>query len=301
MRRAAARLGYQPDEVGRSLRRRETRTVGLVIADIVNPFFPALVKAVEEVLQSAGYGLVLADAAEDPDREIASIRQLLARRVDAMLLTPCHRLHSRAAVIESAQQVTTIQLDRYATPQADHIGMDHSQAVADVLQHLSDTGRQHPVFIGSASSMSTARDRQRAYVKHAAIIDSAAADRTLLGAFTADWGRQAAPEAMTRWPDTDALVCANDLIALGATEELARQGINVPEQVAVVGFDDTMFAVLKQPSLTSVRQPLDEMARRAVALITEQSHPASPQRVLLPAALIIRDSSAATKSLSSRG
>jgi LacI family transcriptional regulator len=292
VRAAASRLGYEPDAVGRSLRRQETLTVGLVVPNITNAFFPALVQAVEDALQLEGYGLLLADASDDPVRELASVRRLLARRVDALFITPCHRYRSRAAIIESARQVTTVQLDRYASSRADYVGMDHDLAVRDVLEHLAAVGKKHPAMIGSDPAMSTAWERQRSYIRRVGSIDAAGVDRVLVGTFTFDWGRTAAAKVLQAWPEVDALLCANDLIALGATEELRRRGVKVPEQVAVVGFDDTLFATLKEPSLTSVRQPLTEMAREAVALIPARSRAQRTGfvRTLLPATLTIRNS-----------
>jgi LacI family transcriptional regulator len=290
---AAKELGYAPDEVGRSLRKRETRTVGLVVADITNPFFPALVKEVAAGLHAAGFGLLLTDSSDDPELELESVRLLLARRVDALLITPCHRQRSRAAVLEASQQVPTVQLDRFASAAADYIGMDHDAAVKELLAHLSDTGHSHPAMIGSDPHVSTAWERQMAYLKRSATFDPVAPQRLLVGTFSFDWGREAAVEMLRRWPETDALVCANDMIALGAIEQLGRIGVKVPADVAVVGFDDTMFAMLKEPSLTSVRQPLGEMAKAAVGLVTGTHPRERPVREKLPATLKIRDSTRA--------
>jgi len=292
VRRAAEELGYAPDEVARSLRKQETRTVGLVIADITNPFFPALVKSVAEALRAAGFGLLLADASNDPDQELDSVRRLLARRVDALLITPCHRQRSRRAVLEASERVPTVQLDRFASSAADYVGMDHDRAVGEVLAHLSDSGRRHPAMIASDPHVSTAWERQSAYLRRSVAFDPAAAERLLVGTFSFDWGREAAMQVQSRWPEVDALVCANDLIALGALEQLTRIGVKVPSQVAVVGFDDSMFATLKEPSLTSVRQPVAEMAQAAVDLVLAGQDRHRPVRQKLPAVLQIRDSTA---------
>ena len=292
VRRAAQELGYAPDEVGRSLRRRETRTVGLVVADIANPFFSALVQAVAAALRAAGLGLLLADASEDPELELESVRLLLARRVDALIITPCHRQRSRAAVLEASRRIRTVQLDRFASAAADYIGMDHDRAVRDVLQHLSATGRTRPAMIASDPHVSTAWERQSSYLRRSAVVDVKAPGRLLVGTFSFDWGQQAAAELLGRWPETDSIVCANDLIALGAIEWMTRSGVKVPRDVAVVGFDDTIFATLKEPSLTTVRQPLAEMAQAAVDLVTGGLLHDRPRREKLAATLQVRDSTA---------
>lgn len=280
VRAAAAELGYQPDQVGRSLRRQETQTIGLVVADITNPFFPALVQAVEEALREAGFGLLLADAQNDPDVEARSVQLLLARRVDALVITPVDRARSAATVAAAARAVPVVQLDRRATAATHYVGMDHDRAIADILAHL---GRHHPALIGSDPSVSTSWERQSAFTRRTG------SDRVLVGSFSVEWGRLAAGRILDRWPDTDALVCANDLIGVGALQELQRRGVAVPGRVAVTGFDDTLLSTVSQPTLTTVRQPVTAMAAQAIHIMT--NHGTGATHAELPATLIPRASS----------
>ena len=291
VRAAAEQLGYQADQVGRSLRRQETQTIGLVIADITNPFFPALVQAVEGELREAGLGLLLADAQNDPGIEALGVRLLLGRRVDALLITPVDQRRSTAAVMSAARSVPVVQLDRVASGDVHYVGMDHDRAIADVLAHLAAGGRRHFAMIGSDPSMSTSWARQSAFVERASRLDPAAPDRVQVGDYSVEWGRTAAALIVERWPEVDALVCANDLIGVGALQELHRRGVAVPQRVAVTGFDDTLLAAASEPALTTVRQPVAEMAKRAVEIVTG-APPAEPVvRVSPPARLIVRASS----------
>ena len=231
VRSAAAELGYQVNAVGRSLRRQSTETVGLVIADITNLFFPSLTKALEDAFAHQGLGLLLADAANDVARERDAVSRLLARQVDALLITPVSRLQSRRTIDEANQRTTVVQLDRRASTKAHYVGMDNSQAVSDVLAHLAELGRTSPVFIGSDPHISTTWERQRAFSRLAPT-----GDRLLTGDFSLDWGRTATLE---RWPDTDALFCADDLIAVGAAEQLRSMGHRLPSPIAVVELAST--------------------------------------------------------------
>jgi LacI family transcriptional regulator len=289
---AAAELGYRPDTVARSLRRQETRTVGLVIADITNPFFPALVQAVEGAAREADLGVLFADAQNDPAVERDVVDLLLRRRVDALLISPCHRVRSRATLVSACAAVPVVQLDRFASTAAHYVGLDHDGAVVRLLDHLAATGRRCYALIGSDPSISTAWERQVAYIRRVTTHDPAAVDRVLVGEFSLDWGREATAQIMRRWPDVDAVVCANDLIAVGAVQELQRRGIAVPGRVAVTGFDDTLLAVTAEPALTSVNQPLRRMAEAAVALIGQAAVGGPPVRRKLPGELIVRASSA---------
>ncbi len=289
---AAAELGYRPDAVARSLRRQETRTIGLVIANITNPFFPALVQAVELAARGAGLGVLFADAQDDPAVERDVVDLLLRRRVDALLISPCHRVRSRATLVAAAAAVPAVQLDRFASTAAHYVGLDHDGAVVQLLNHLAATGRRRYALVGSDPAISTAWERQVAYVRRVADRDPAAADRVLVGEFSVDWGREAAEQVMRRWPEVDAVLCANDLIAVGVLQELRRRGIAVPGRVAVTGFDDTLLAVTAEPALTSVDQPLRRMAEEAVALTGQAAVGGPVIRRKLPGELIVRASTA---------
>lgn len=289
VRSAAADLGYEVNALGRSLRRQATETVGLVVADIDNPFFPMLIKALERALSAQGLGLLLVDAANDVDQERAAVSRLLARQVDALFITPVSRFASRRVVAEARERCPVVQLDRRASAQAHYVGMDNDQAMTAVLEHLSGAGRTRSVFLGSDPQISTTWERQRAYQQ---IVGRRA--RLLLGDFSLDWGRSAAEEALRRWPATDALICADDLIAMGALEFLSAAGIPVPEQVCVLGFDDTILARLHTPQVTSVAQPLAQMAEAAISLAVSAGATASTRRVRrFPATLMVRASSPA--------
>jgi LacI family transcriptional regulator len=271
VREAAASLGYEPDAVARSLRRRETATVGLVVADIANPYFGALVRSLEQELRAAGLVALLYDAREDVGVERSGVDTLLARRVDGMIMTPCDRRLSREAVLAAAAQVPTVQVDRRASREAHYVGMDHERAIRDVLDHLSAAGRRCPVLLASDPRVSSSHRRQVAFDRRTRNRGERIPARALTGSFSMAWGTAGTVEALSRWPDTDALVCADDLIALGALDVLARRGVRVPEDVAVAGFDDTPFATVARPELTSVRQPITDMAQETVRLLSRSS------------------------------
>ncbi|WP_017573165.1 LacI family DNA-binding transcriptional regulator [Nocardiopsis halotolerans] len=269
VRAAAERLGYRPNQVARALRSRSTGTIGMVLPQITNPFFPMLVRAVEHELHSRGRALLIADCDDDPAVEADRVNALLNRQVDALLVIPVHEEHSRVAVAAAAERAPLVQLDRRCgTGVADTVAVDNAAGMALVLDHLARTGRGRPCFLGSAATDSAAVERRAAYEAGVAALDPEGASRVELGDFSVEWGRDAAERVWSERPD--ALVCANDLIAVGAIQQLRRMGVDVPGQVAVTGFDDVAIASLAEPALTTVRQPVTGLAEEAVRLLDQR-------------------------------
>jgi LacI family transcriptional regulator len=139
--------------------------------------------------------------------------------------------------------------------------------------------------------VSTSWERQIAFAEHGGRLDPGAPDRVMVGAFSVEWGREAAHRILDRWPEVDAIVCANDLIGLGALQELHRRGLAIPRRVAVTGFDDTLLSVASEPPLTTVRQPVALMAERAIEIVAQGVPEGMPTHERLPAELVVRTSS----------
>lgn len=293
VRAAAERLGYRPNQVARALRSRSTGTVGLVLPQITNPFFPSLVRELEHALHAEGRAVLLAGCDDDPVTEAARIHALLGRQVDALLLIPVDERRSREAVAGAAARVPLVLLDRGCGPGvADSVAVDNAAGMALVLDHLAATGRRRPCFIGAAGTASAAVERRAAYEAGAAALDTAAPGRIALGDFSVEWGRAAVDRV---WPSRpDALICANDLIAAGALQRLRQLGAEVPGEVAVTGFDDIPLAGLADPALTTVRQPVGELAAEAARLLSRGpagAEPGARRTVRLAPELVVRASS----------
>nr|WP_274598954.1 LacI family DNA-binding transcriptional regulator [Streptomyces albus] len=276
VREAAEHLGYRPNQVARALRSRSTATVGLVLPQITNPFYPALVRELTHVLDERGRAVLLADCDDDPGKEAARIEALLARQVDALLVVPVDEHRSRPAVAAAAARVPLVLLDRSCGPGvADLVAVDNAAGMTLVLDHLAAQGRRRPCYIGADGTASAAVERRAAYEAGVASLPSAASGGPpllALGDFSAAWGREAVDRLWdererTSDPAPDAVVCGNDLIALGAIQRLRQLGVDVPGQVAVTGFDDIPPADLADPAVTTVRQPVRDIAVEAVRLL----------------------------------
>lgn len=307
--RAAEALGYQPDVLAAALRSRTTRTVGMVVPTLANPFFAALVEAVQQQLGTADRCLLLGNSAYDPERERRQVRTLTERQVDALVLIPCDAVRSAAAAELAASRVPCVQLDlRTDAAAVGFVGADNEAGVRLAMDHLARRGARRPCFIGARPTTSAARERCDGFLRAAALHPAdtgwSARDAVLLGDFSHEWGAHAAERVLraTDGPDgtdapglpniPDAIVCGNDMIALGVLRALSTTGLDVPGDVQVTGFDDTPYAALAKPGLTTVRQPLAALAGRLVGQLDERAAAPSapPQRVAIAPDLVARGS-----------
>ncbi|MFE0102420.1 LacI family DNA-binding transcriptional regulator [Streptomyces sp. NPDC059009] len=295
VRAAAERLGYRPNHAARALRSKATGTVGLVLPQITNPFYPALVRELTHALHADGRAVLLADCDDDPAAEAEHLADLLGRQVDALLVIPADARRSREAVALAAARVPLVLMDRGCGPGiADSVAVDNAAGMALVLDHLAAAGRRRVCFLGAAGTASAAAERRSAYEAGAGALDPQAPGRIVLGDFSVEWGRAAVDAVWHHRPD--AVVCANDLIAAGALQRLHELGARVPHDIAVTGFDDIPLAGLAAPGLTTVRQPVAELAAEAARLLDrrlagEGGTPAQ-RAIRLAPELVVRGSSA---------
>ncbi|TDD41452.1 LacI family DNA-binding transcriptional regulator [Saccharopolyspora elongata] len=260
---AARELDYEPNVVAASLRSRTTHTIGMVVPRIGNPFFATLVESVEKQLQDGQRSLLLANSHYEPETEQRQVRALLDRRVDALIMIPCHRERSGEALAAAAARVPVIQLDlRVDGFAGSWVGVDNEAGMSQVVRHLLGLGANRLVFVGSRPTDSSAQARLDGFRR--AVGDGA---DVLLGDFSKEWGQQAGERLLAQGSLPDGIVCGNDTIALGVLSELARRGVRVPEDVRVTGFDDIPYAELAQPALTTVRQPQEQIAAEAVRML----------------------------------
>jgi LacI family transcriptional regulator len=293
VRQSADRLGYRANRVARALRRQSTQTVGLVVPDITDPFYPAVVRAIERELRRAGLSLLLCDSGNDPEVEAELLRNLYDHQVDGLLVSACDRTASRPAVHLAASRTPLLQIDQRAVAELPYVGVEQADAMRQVVEHLLGQGCRSFGYLGARPETSAGQERLDGFLAHAKQADPAAADRVQLGDVSVAWGYEATARLLEAGPATDAIVCASDLAAIGALQALRERGVSVPADVAVTGFDDTVLAVACDPPLTSVRQPLEELGTQAVQELTAaiEAHLPQPRSVLLNADLAVRESS----------
>lgn len=299
---AARDLGYRPSGIARSLKLRTTRTLGLIVTDIENPFFPQLVRAVEDAAQADGYALLLCNAADDPEREASYLDLLVDRRVDGVIIA-ASSLGARHGEWLADPPLPVVLVNAPASDVAlPSIASDNRSGGRIAAEHLVALGHRR-IGVLTAGPRNPDAGARLAGVRDA--LDAAGIDRggpaVVTGAADVSGGEAAMTELLHRHLDVTGVVAYNDLMAIGALRAIRAAGRRVPEDVSVVGFDDVQLAAFLEPPLTTVAQATAEMGRWAVERLrgllaeaagTAAPSPGVPERVLLPVRLVVRGSTA---------
>lgn len=292
---AIDRLGYRPNELARGLKGSHTRTIGLVIADISNPFFADLCKEVEEVARGRGYSVILCASSEDTDSERQYIELLLQRRVDGLLLVPAPGTGNYLRR-EREAGLPVVALDRPVEGVETDVVLAQSRRGAYLAtEHLVSHGHRNVAFIGDDERIYTARQRLLGYKE--AMVESGLEPLYRLGAGDIESADRAVHELLAEKSPPTAIFAGNSLITAGVLRALrpqSRQDTSGKKgKIAVVGFDDTELLSALRPELTKVRQPTRELGRRAAELLFERidaGENPNPERVELPTQLVINRS-----------
>ncbi|MBK1784191.1 LacI family DNA-binding transcriptional regulator [Prauserella cavernicola] len=286
---AAEELGYRHNAVARALRTSRSHTIGMLVPQISNPFFPALVEAVERRLDREGLVLFLCDSQRDAEVEARRLLALVDRQVDGVIITPFDATASVAAVRGVLGRLPVIQAIRCVEGSlTDWVGVDDETGFRLLVDHLVAAGRRRLVFVSAAPETNSSAQRRLDAVDAALRAHGlTAAQEPLLGRFEVDWGLDAAERVDLS--AVDGIVCGNDAIALGMLRGLRRAGVSVPGQVAVTGFDDISYAEISDPPLTTVRQEWDALADACVRLLLHPSDD-GPRCAAIAPTLQVRES-----------
>ncbi|MGI8828988.1 MAG: LacI family DNA-binding transcriptional regulator [Candidatus Limnocylindria bacterium] len=290
---AARELEYRPSGVARALKRQETRTLGLVVTDITNPFFPQIVRAVEGAAHARGYGIVLANGGDDATRELEHLELLIERRVDGIIIVSSRMTRRHAARLRSAPIPVVLVNDRVPGSELQTVTTAHRRGARMATEHLVSLGHRRIAHLGAPADQAASSQRRlgvRDATRAAGLDDPLVAVGD--GGIT---GGASAMEAIIGTPITG-VVAYNDLTAIGALRALRRAGVDVPSAMSVVGFDDIELAAWTDPPLTTIRQPTDALGRWAVAHLADRLAGATPpvieRAVSLDPELVIRESTA---------
>lgn len=291
--RAIDTLDYHPSQVARHLRVGATRTVGLVIPDIQNPFFTSVVRGIEDVLRGSAHHLVLGNSDDDPARESVYLSALRAEGAAGIIFVPTDtRRGAYARLLKSG--IPVVAIDRWVTGlDADRVAIANREGARVAVAHLVALGHRRLALIGGPDRIDVARERRRGYAEALAAARLPLTEELVRTAdFREIGGHAAMEELLDLRQRPTAVFVANNLMTLGALRAIHGRGLRIPLDIAVVSFDDMPWSGSLEPPLTAVAQPAYEMGATAGRLLLERMRTpgGAPRRVILPPTLIVRAS-----------
>ena len=292
---AISQLGYEPNELARSLKGQRSRTIGLLIADISNPFYADCAKAVEMVARSRGYTLVLSASDEDVEAEETHVRMLNRRRIEGLLLVPAASGHGylrQGSLVELPVVAVDRPLEGVST---DTVIVQNRIGTKEAVEHLIGHGHTRIAYIGAQEHLYTNQKRLQGYRE--ALTEKPLPELTRQEAPDIPSAAAAMRELLTLRDLPTAVFAMNNLATVGVLQAAEERGLRVPEDLALIGFDDFALADVLHPRLTLVRQPAFELGKKSAELLFERLRggvSSEPRRVVLKTELMIRASCGCT-------
>jgi len=294
VRRAMEALGYQPNAIAQSLRKRTTYAIGILVSDITNPFFATLVRGAEDAALEAGYSVIMCNSDEDPQKEDMYIRALWRRRIDGMLIAPTRDGTSPALQELVRRKLPFVFVDRKAKGiEADAVLSDNIGGAYLATKHLIERGHKRIGIVLGIPGATTTEERLLGYRQ--ALEETGlpfTEDLVVWGGYRMEGGRKACAQLLSLSDPPTAIFSTNNLMTVGVLQELSHRSIKIPEEVAVVGFDDLEWAEIVYPPLTVVAQRPYEIGYQAFKILLRRlNRSEGMQEVRVSVELKIRRSS----------
>jgi len=264
----AKELHYLKNEAARSLRKKKTFTIGVIVRDITNPFYSQLVKFVESSLYTKGYIIIICNTNYDLDRESGHINVLLSRRVDGIILSPIQKSIKNIFKIKDRNVPLALFDCKINKFDADYILVDNEAGTMEAVNHLIAQGHKKIGYIGGDSYDSNNRLRYAGYRKALSKASLSMTEHYIKhGSYTFKHGYETTTKLLRSSDAPTAFFAANNRIVLGACKGIMDCGLQIPDDVSIIGFDDFETATMLPSPLTVIRQPLRELAFNAVDIL----------------------------------
>lgn len=274
VREVIRKLNYQPNQIARSLSSRQTRSIGLVVKQIDNPYFTKIMRGVFEYFSGCGYTVLLGSSELQPDREKSSLEALLRQRVDGLILSPLQGSDADMSHLSliSQNQVPLVLLEKVANVAANVVDIRNEGAAFEAVSYLIGLGHRRIAYYSGPDYSMHNRERltgyRRAMMEHG--IPFPASGVRQAGVYLEDGYAAAKTQFSMTGERPTAVFCFNDLVAIGVMNALMELGLRIPEDVSVIGFDDIEFCGSVRVPLSSIRVPAYEMGKAAADLLMQQ-------------------------------
>lgn len=292
---AAEKIGYQASTVARSLRMRRSWSIGLLVADVTNPFYPEVVRGVEEVSTKEGWYLFLCNTNHEVDKQDRYIEAMVNRQADGIILAS-HPTESNVDFLRKTGTPYVLLNKGHGVFDVDYVGIDHKAGIALAFKHLMALGHRRIAFIQGHPESDGANQRFDGYVdclkKNGLSFEESLCAR---GAYDFSSGQSAAQRLLDRQANPSAIIAASDTMAIGAIDTILKAGHRLPEDISVIGFDDIPAASMPRIDLTTVRVPKKKMGITAARILLQRiknETTAEPQQIISSVELIVRNTTA---------
>ncbi|WP_058308542.1 LacI family DNA-binding transcriptional regulator [Gracilibacillus massiliensis] len=298
--KAIKELGYVPNSAARSLTSNKTKTLGLILTDIANPFFSKIARGAEDAALDLGYRVLMSNTDEDSEKEINYIDMMISARVDGVLLAPTSDRTSSQIDRLRKHDIPVVLIDRTIEQfEGDYVVGDSYDGSRKLIEHLIMYGHQNIALINGPSNVSTARDRQRGYLETLKLNDlpiyehyiSEIDYKNVQIGNTKNIVQQLLQLEGTKRPT--AIFAANNFIAISVIRALKELGLNVPKDISVVCFDEVEPVVYFDPFFTVAAQPASELGKIGVQFLVERvehKNVEKERKIILPPDILIRKS-----------
>ncbi len=290
----AAREGYSPSAIARSLVSNKTHAIGVVVTSIADPFNGEVVAGIEELANEHGYTVILANSQGDPEHEIAVVRSFQARRVDGILVASS-RVGALHSTLLAELKIPIVLLNNQHPSEFVHsVSFDNEAGAYQAAKHLVELGHKRIAYLGDEFGLHSDAERYRGYSSLMTDAGLSLDDQLVAHGDGKPEGAQVAAQRLLGISDAPtAILCYNDMSALGVMSEATKRGIRIPDDLSITGFDDIFFAPYLWPPLTTVRQPMKELGRSALALMLALLRKEGAEKsILIGGQLVLRGSTA---------
>lgn len=285
----AEEMGYEPNAVARSLVKRKTSTIALIVPDVANPFFADITMSVHKAAEDAGYTTIICNTGWNPAKEQEKLHIMIQQRVEGIILKPT-AFFSPGSL--EKYNIPLVVFWHAMPDQLSYVEVDHERGSELAVLHLIERGARNIAYIGGHETSPSNQIRLLAYQKTLQEAGLNVEPQLIsFGSFDLQSGYKRMEQLMQLKNKPDAVFCGNDFIAIGALHYAREHGINVPEQVAIMGFDDIACATLPQVGLSTIEQPRDELGQQALEALMQDMNTfpvRNKQRILVEPKLKIR-------------
>ena len=292
VRKAATALGYRPNAMARSLKQRHTGILGVMVSDLHNPFFADVVDGIHDQAARSGYRVLIDTANPLTAQQDDAIETLLELRVDGLILAGL--LSESRVIVEAGRELPVVLVGRAArAPSLDSVTNDDWAGAVAVVRHCASLGHRRIAHI-DGGQVAGADARRRGYEDAMRDLRLRKYSTVIPGAYSEEGGHSGALVLLDRRPRPTAIFAANDMAAIGALNAIEERGLSVPDDVSLVGYDNTSLAALRHLSLTTVHQPRLEMGQMAVSMLLDRldNRKSQPRRAVLSPSLVVRGTTA---------